>query len=89
MMIKPILVMLIAACSLVWLMCTYQKHEWGTHYAFIAASCAIVMGFDWFTSRMALSSNLVKLEILLNPVFFALGIITLYFLHKTEKFNEF
>jgi hypothetical protein len=89
MMIKLVLVMLIAACSIIWLMCTYKKHEWGAHYAFIAASCAIVMGFDWFSTRIAIPSNLVKLESLMNPVFFALGIGTIYFLHRTEKISEF
>lgn len=87
MMIKLIFVILIAACSLIWLMYTYKRHEWGAHYAFIAASCAIVMGFDWFSKGITIPTNLASFENSINLIYIVLGIGALYVMHRTEKIN--
>ncbi len=87
MMIKLILVTLTAACSLIWLLCTYQKHEWGFQCAFIAASCAMIVGLDWFSMGITLPSNLVEIEGWLNMVFIAWGTVTVYHLHRMKKLS--
>jgi hypothetical protein len=89
MMLKLIFVMLIAACSLIWLMYTYKRQEWGAHYAFIAASCAIVMGFDWFSTGITIPTSLANFENSINLIYIVLGIGALYVMHRTEKIKEF
>jgi hypothetical protein len=86
-MIKLILVMLTAACSLIWLVCTYQKQEWGLQCAFIAASCALIIGLDWFSVGITIPSNLVEIEEWINMAFITIGTLTVYHLHRMNKIN--
>jgi hypothetical protein len=75
------------ACSLIWLICTYRKQEWGNHYALMAASCALVVGLDWFSMGIGLPVSLGMMDRWLNVFFMVLGAGTVIHLHRTEKLN--
>jgi hypothetical protein len=79
--------MLTLVCSLIWLLCTYQKQWWGYHFTLMAASCAMITGLDLFFMGMSLPFSIAEIDKWLNLVFIALGVGTIIHLHKTEKLN--